>query len=774
MKMIFKIARIEIKQLFYSPIAWFLLIVFLVQCGFTYTEVLDNFVRRQEMGGTAMTSMKTLTAWMFSGAQGMFGSVLKNIFLYVPLLTMGLISREMSSGTIKLLYTSPVTVTQIVLGKYVSMLIYNACLVACIGFLMIVACFNIQSPDIPLLLSGLLGVFLLLSTYAAIGVFMSSLTTYQILAGIGTFVMIGILSYVGNVWQRYDFVRDLTYFLSLTGRTEKLLAGLISSKDVIYFGAIIFIFLSFTILRMTATRKSRTVGQSALRYGGVLVLALLIGYVSSRPGLIAYYDVTDIESQSLAPEVKQIVKDLGDEPMEVTAYSNLLGTYYELGLPEFRNRYLDFWEPYQRYKPNISFKYVSYFDSSYDNTGQIMAAPLPGGGMPSLRQQAEQRAKNFDYTIADYQSPEKMRETIDLRPELTRFVMQIKYKNRSTFLRVFNDFTVFPNEPEVAAALKRLQNARFPKIVFLTGDMERSLFRTGAREYQYLANNKPFRYAFVNQGFDVDTVSIDQADIPATADVVVVADPLRALSPLALQKIKAYVAGGGNLLVTAESGRQDIINPVISPLGVQLMEGSIAEPDPLRAANRVLAQMTPETAKFSKDLAVKIRNKAGVLMPGVTGLWFTADSGYSVKTLLTNDPERSFLKKGALVADTGEVVFNEPKGDQRGVFPLALALTRQINGKQQRIVVAGDADFLSNDVSTFYLPEAVNFTFNTGLFSWLTNRGFPIGADLPESKDRRLNISSDGVKVLKIVLIWIVPGMVLLIASVLLIRRKRK
>lgn len=774
MKMIFKIAKTEIRQLFYSPIAWFLLIVFMVQCGFIYTEVLDGFARRQELGGSAMTSMKTLTSWIFSVRDGIYASVLKNLFLYIPLLTMGLISREMSSGTIKLLYSSPVTVTQIVMGKYVAMLIYSLCLSSCIALSMVIACFNIQAPDIPLMLSGLLGIYLLLCTYAAIGLFMSSLTTYQILAGVGTFIMIGVLTYIGNVWQRYDFIRDLTYFLSLTGRTENLLSGLISSRDVIYFLVIIYIFLAFTILRMRGGRETRTLAKSAGMYSAVLVSALVIGYITSRPGTVAYFDVTAIKSQSLAPKVKQIVGELGDDPLEVTAYSNLLGSYYEIGLPENRNRYIEFWNKYLRYKPDISFRYVNYYDSAYDTDPMTRMIPAPGTPVLTLKQQAEVRAKSYDYSLADYKSPEEMQKIIDLRPELTRFVMQLRYKGRSTFLRVFNDFTAMPEEPEVAAAFKRLQDAKFPKIVFITGNLERSLYKTGSREYGNLANNKTFRYSFVNQGFDMDTVCLDKTDIPGDADLLVLADPLRQLSPGAAARITSYIARGGNMLVAGEPGRQSIVNPLLSTLGVQLMSGSIAEPDPSKSPDRVIAQIAPDAAMFSKDVEAKIRSKAGVMTLGVTGLLFTADSGFSVKTLLTNNPELSFLKKDGLVADTGFVSFDEAAGDQRRIFPLAVALTRKVNGKEQHIVVTGDADFLSNDLSTYYLPQAVNFTFNTGMFSWLCNGTYPIDASRPESRDRRLNISSDHVKQLRIAMVWAMPGVLMAFASILLLRRRRK
>jgi len=104
---------------------------------------------------------------------------------------MGLISREINGGTIKLLYSSPVKIQQIVFGKYLAMMVYSLVLIAIVGIFMIAGMFNIKSADGGMLLSGTLGFYLLLCTYSAIGLFMSCLTTYQVVAAVSTFVMIG-------------------------------------------------------------------------------------------------------------------------------------------------------------------------------------------------------------------------------------------------------------------------------------------------------------------------------------------------------------------------------------------------------------------------------------------------------------------------------------------------------------------------------------------------------------------------------------------------------
>ncbi|MCR9013386.1 hypothetical protein, partial [Gabonibacter chumensis] len=76
----------------------------------------------------------------------------------------------------------------------------------------------------------------------AIGLFMSSLTSYQIVAAVGTLAILAGLSYVKDLWQDLDFVRDITFWLAISGRAGEFVNGLICSEDVIYFLIVIGLF----------------------------------------------------------------------------------------------------------------------------------------------------------------------------------------------------------------------------------------------------------------------------------------------------------------------------------------------------------------------------------------------------------------------------------------------------------------------------------------------------------------------------------------------------
>src|ERR1700744_1721862 len=99
MKTTFRIAKLELSTLFYSPIAWFLLVIFLFQCGLAYTGVLESTLTRQDLGGTYLRFLTFLTSDVFAGRDGVFSGMTGKVYLFIPLLTMGLMSRETSSGT---------------------------------------------------------------------------------------------------------------------------------------------------------------------------------------------------------------------------------------------------------------------------------------------------------------------------------------------------------------------------------------------------------------------------------------------------------------------------------------------------------------------------------------------------------------------------------------------------------------------------------------------------------------------------------------------------
>lgn len=772
MKIILKIARNELRNLVYSPVAWFIAIAFFAFCGFFFVASTEETAKWQDLFFANAPSFKgfndPMTMKVFLGPNSLFNSALRNLYLFVPLLTMGLISREFNSGTIRLLYSSPIKTRDIVLGKYLAVLIFNTVLVSIISLFIVIGILRIDHVDYGMLICAIIAFFLLVSAYTAIGMFMSSLTNYQILSAIGCFMLLFLLGMVGNLWQKYDFVRDITSFLSIDGRTVNLLMGLIKSSDIIYFLLLDFMLIMFTYLRLNNARSVLPWYVKTARYLGVLAVVLTIGFFTSRLTNIFYFDTTSRQINTLNPKTQEVVKKLGKEPLEVTMYVNLFGNGLDRGVPEARNTYLfKLWERYIRFKPEINFKYVYFYD--IPDGDSTLFRYYPG---KTLDQIAALTADGVKQDVSMFLKPDSIRKIIDLQSEGPRLVMELKYKGKSTFLRTYDDNEFWPNENNTIAALSRLLQNDMPKVVFSSGHYERTPTKYGEREYANHSASKGQRFSLLNMGFDIDTVNLETQEIPAGISSLVLADPKTGFSQQASQKLTQYIDNGGNLLVLAEPGKQNTINPILKQFGIATQDGILVQPSLHEMPDHVgtyVNKLGMNMSDMEDSYLAKLNNDTiGTMMVGVAPLQWSDSSSFKSKPILLTLPKVAWHSAHGIVVDSAAPVFNAAAGDSRtDSFVTALQITRDVKGKEQRIVVAGDADFLSNlRLNSPYMHSTI--------YGWLDYNRFPTCVYLLRPMDRLLLLTYPQVMAIKWTFVWIVPALLLAGATILLIRRKRQ
>src|SRR5690349_7768387 len=118
MKIILRIAQAELRYLFQSPIAWVIMICYLVLGSMKFLAPLVGFSREQAV---EMLNNPNWAGFRRSLTVGVFGNALEvmsaHLYLFIPLLTMGVIGREISSGSIALLRSSPIRTREVVMGK---------------------------------------------------------------------------------------------------------------------------------------------------------------------------------------------------------------------------------------------------------------------------------------------------------------------------------------------------------------------------------------------------------------------------------------------------------------------------------------------------------------------------------------------------------------------------------------------------------------------------------------------------------------------------------
>ncbi len=753
MKKIIRIAKLEWNVLFYSPVAWLVLIIFFIQCGLTFSGLLGAQETSQHLGN----DLSNLTVKIFGDNRGFFAAVTKKLYLYIPLLTMGLMSRELKSGSIKLLFSSPVTAQQIILGKFLAMLSYCFLFALILGSILVAGIFSIENLDISYVLGGILGIFLLTAAYSAIGLFMSSLTSYQVVAAISTLAVLAGLDFIGHVGQSIDFVRDITYWLSISGRVDNFITGLISSKDVIYFLLVISLFLILSVMRLNKGRKTRSTLLVWTRYVALFVGVIAVGYVSSLPAYDGYYDTSRFKANTLTKNTRDLLKQL-DAPLTITSYVNLVNSHARLGSPKWRNFDLAQFDKYFRFLPNLKITYVPYYDRTFNARRDSKM---------SLLQRAKRTATAYGYDMTKVLTPDEIHQRVDLVPEENLFVRYIHYKDKKAPLRMYYDMYVYPHEAEITAAIKRLL-VRPPVVGFVIGHGERSIDGIGDKDYKSTTNMLTTRKALINQGFDVIDVSLTDS-LPKQLAVLVIADPMKAYSAEEIAKVNRYIQQGGNILIATEPHKQALTAPFLKDLGVSFSEGTLLQ----ESKDFRLDLIQTHAVQATKGPKLTFSSKAIVSMPGAVQINYADTTAYHPIPVLLSDSASVWSVPGIL-----DLEANPPKFDahteQKITATLALALTRKLANKTQKIMVMGDADFMSNGELNRRNLRIKNFAFTTAVFKWFSNGEFPVDVSRPKPIDNHIIVSKTEISWIKILFSMVIPIGLFAVGSVTLIRRRRK
>jgi len=246
--MIGAIAWRELKSMFLSPLAWVLLAVVQLILAWMFLRNLDQYLMVQSRL-LGLENPPGVTEIVVSPLFGNAGIVM---LLLVPLITMRLVTEERRSGSLALLYSAPLSMTEIVLGKYLGTL-YFLGIVLVLTALMPLSLLAGGTLDFGLLAAGLLGLALLLACYAAVGLFMSTLTRYPAVAAIATFGAL-LLSWIMNWTSAQSQGANTLAYLSLLNHYEPFLKGVFDSADAVYLVLVILVFLVLSVRRLDADR----------------------------------------------------------------------------------------------------------------------------------------------------------------------------------------------------------------------------------------------------------------------------------------------------------------------------------------------------------------------------------------------------------------------------------------------------------------------------------------------------------------------------------------
>jgi ABC-type transport system involved in multi-copper enzyme maturation permease subunit/ABC-type uncharacterized transport system involved in gliding motility auxiliary subunit len=713
MSTVLSIARNEARRIFVSPLAWSVLAAMQVLLGIGFAVALVSYAQAADQ---------------FMGVADAVGGALFSFMLFImllvmPLMTMRLFAEERKSGSITLLFSAPASLIEVVLGKFLGLVGFIVAMLVLLA-LMPLSLRSATHLDLGFIAAGLLGLFLMMLLFGAIGLFVSTLTREPTIAAVLSFGLL-LLLWLVQIPANMQFKgAEVFGYLSAIGHFENLRRGVFNSGDVVYYLLFTALFLWLTVLRLDIERQTAKPVQQAIN--GVLMAAAvgLLGYLSVAHKIEA--DWTAGGRNTLTAASQKLLKQM---PGKVTFTAFLY--------PDSDTRRgIQMWvDRYKRFKPDIEFKVI---DPAKDPA-----------------------------TVKAYK--------IDQPGQVV-----IEYQQQKETLSVLS-------ESAVTGALQRLLDTGEHYVVFLEGHGERTPFpansgEEGASQLGYAQ----FAEALKQKGFKVQGLNLVKTpSIPDNTAVLVVASPIKKLLDGETRIIDDYVKAGGNLLWLNDPGNVPNLEAVGKTLGIAWQDGYAVFPNyaAVGSPSPVIFFATGYPPNpVTQDLTYV------TMFPLARPLTWDRDAdraaGWDVMPLLQSGDD-SWLETGPQTQE--KISFDEKAGDKPGPLTLGVTMTRPVKAdagkdlaqppvaaptasRTQRLAVVGDSDFLADG----FIGEQGNKDLGINLLQWLASRDSLLNIDVPKAPDTALYLPGWATWLAVLGYIVVLPLLLLGYGITRWVRRRRR
>lgn len=255
MRNVMAVAGKELRAYFHSPIAYLVMTVYTAICGFVFYSSTAFFAlqsMRMEMQGGMGAPPLSLNEYII---RPIIGGVMTVVLLFlIPLITMRLYAEEKRSGTMELLLTSPLTDMEIILGKFLGSLLLFVILEA-LTFLYFTVLFIYGNPNAKPLIANALGLLLYGAALLSLGMWFSTFTKNQIIAGavgVSAFLLLYLLDWVSAYSQ--TTTGQVFSYMALTTHFDNFSKGVIQLSDVVYYFSVITLGIFLTARSVEALK----------------------------------------------------------------------------------------------------------------------------------------------------------------------------------------------------------------------------------------------------------------------------------------------------------------------------------------------------------------------------------------------------------------------------------------------------------------------------------------------------------------------------------------
>ena len=323
--------------------------------------------------------------------------------------------------------------------------------------------------------------------------------------------------------------------------------------------------------------------------------------------------------------------------------------------------------------------------------------------------------------------------------------------------RVVNDL----RQESLLNAFMHLTRSAKRWVVFLEGHKERSPFDSSS------AGLSRFAAALQHDGFHLLALNLLRTpQIPENTAVLVIAQPQTDLTPGEAKAVAGFVAGGGSLLWLHAPGPQHSLGGLAKRLGIAFVPGTVVDANPsLRSMigisnPAVVPVLDYGSSPITSDLQIQtlMPFSAAIAQPAGGKKWKAAPL---LRTLPKSWSETAPLR--------GEVHFDQARGDTQGPLIIGEALSRQHDGKQQRVVVIGSGAFVSNA----FIGQGANLDLALGALNWLSHDDNLVQIHLPSAPDTRLQLSRTEGYVMAALFLILLPTGLFVAGTLIWLRRRR-
>ncbi len=320
--------------------------------------------------------------------------------------------------------------------------------------------------------------------------------------------------------------------------------------------------------------------------------------------------------------------------------------------------------------------------------------------------------------------------------------LKVSYADNNTFINRLN-------EQEMTSSLFKVARKEDTWVAVIQGHGERDPLDAGNNGLSKIVSE------LNKTGIKVQPINLlSQAVIPDNTKVLIIAGARNAYLGGELKLIEDFIEKGGNLLWLRDPTKQNYFSSLDDTLGISLTPGVIIDANTkLRILLGIKHAAVIPVTEFHKHSITEALN-THLLFPFASAINHQASSDWQAQTLFKS-LDRSWAEVGEI--NTDKLKYEQELGDTQGPLTIGLALSRDTQGKQQRVIVIGDSDFIANG----YIGYGANFAFSLNILNWLTEDDKLLSITHRAAPDQSLELSDKDVTFIALILLLIVPAILI-------------